>query len=96
MDENIRMENEMEEIIAKLESLFEENPEYNMETLKKYLNRTGELTITVNRLKEEIMAENPGISHDELIEKTSEKVAEMVQMQEMENTTEQSSNEDRE
>lgn len=86
MNESERMENKdmVDEVIAKLEALFEENPKYNMETLKKYLNRTGELTITLNRIKEEIQQANPGITHEELIEQASAKVAEMVQMQEME------------
>jgi len=69
----------MDEIIEKLENLFEENPQYNMEKLKSYLNRTGELTITVNKIKEQLQAENPNISREELIEAASQKIAEMVQ-----------------
>ena len=83
MDENMRMENsDMEEILNKLEVLFSENPKYNMETLKKYLGRTSDLTVEVNRIKEAVIAENPGISHEEIIEKTSARVAEMVQSRE--------------
>lgn len=80
MDENFGLEKEdMDEIIAKLETLFEENPQYDMEKLKKYLNRTGELTIEVNKIKEEIKANNPDISHDELIAEASQRIADMVQ-----------------
>lgn len=85
MNENMGMENSiMDEIITKLENLFEENPQYNMEKLKQYLNRTGELTITVNRIKEEIKAANPGISREDLIEEASQRIADMLQEQEME------------
>ena len=80
MDEMER--NMMDEIVAKLENLFEENPQYNMEKLKSYLNRTGELTLAVNRIKEEIQAEKPGISREELIELASQKIADMVQARE--------------
>jgi len=69
----------MDEIIEKLENLFEENPQYNMEKLKSYLNRTGELTIVVNKIKEEIQAENPNISREELIEIASQRIADMLQ-----------------
>ena len=69
----------MDEIIEKLENLFEENPQYNMEKLKSYLNRTGELTIVVNKIKEEIQAENPNISHEELIAAASQRIADMLQ-----------------
>ena len=69
----------MDEIIEKLENLFEENPQYNMEKLKSYLNRTGELTIVVNKIKEEIQAENPNISREELIETASQRIADMLQ-----------------
>lgn len=80
MDKNFGLEKEdMDEIIAKLETLFEENPQYDMEKLKKYLNRTGELTIEVNKIKEEIKANNPDISHDELIAEASQRIADMVQ-----------------
>ena len=85
MNENMGMENSiMDEIITKLENLFEENPQYNMEKLKQYLNRTGELTITVNRIKEEIKAANPGISREDLIEDSSQRIADMLKEQEME------------
>ncbi|MBR2290311.1 MAG: hypothetical protein IJ867_07000 [Clostridia bacterium] len=94
MDENTRLENSvMDEIIAKLETLFEENPEYNMEKLKGYLNRTGELTIMVNRIKEEIMNENPNISHEEMIELASQRVADLVR--EGEHEVEQNENDAR-
>lgn len=101
MDENVRMEINMDEIIANLETLFEENPEkYNMEKLQKYLKDTKELIFEVNRIKDAIQAENPGISHEDLIKLASERVAEMVQMQEMEaqnqeQVQENDSNEDR-
>lgn len=92
-DKKMMGDRDMEEIIAKLETLFEENPKYNIEDLKKYLNRTGELAIFVAQLKDEIMAENPEISHEDLIEKASMRVAEMVEKQEM--TTEQTDKEER-
>jgi len=86
----------MDEIITKLEDLFKENPQYNMKKLNSYLNRTGELTLAVNRIKEEIQTENPGISREELIELASQRIATMVQEREDELQQPNNENETRE
>lgn len=68
---------DMDEILAKLEELFADKG-YTIDKLKKSLNHTGELTIIVDNIKAQIKSENPDISHEELIAKASDRVAEMV------------------
>lgn len=68
---------DMDEILAKLETLFAEKG-YTKEKLNEALNHAGELTIIVNEIKAQIKSENPSISHEELIAKASDRVAEMV------------------
>ena len=88
MNENYNEGNsDMDEIISRLEALFTEREEYRIELLNEYLKHTGELTVVVDRIKSEILRENPNISHEELIDMASEQIAEIVKSQDMEDKT---------